>query len=117
MGVIRVIFYLFLITSLPDTAGGESNPPVKRHHALLPEDTLRCFASGYDVYIIQVCYSRILFTCVSLSLTLLRRLFLLRTSAKCASTLCPRFGVGCSLLSYLSSLLFYLSSFFPIFVG
>ena len=28
------------------------------------------------------------------SLTLLRRLFLLRTSAKCASTLCPRFGVG-----------------------
>ena len=30
------------------------------------------------------------------SLTLLRRLFLLRTSTKCASTLCPRFGVGSS---------------------
>jgi hypothetical protein len=27
-------------------------------------------------------------------LTLLRRLFLLRTSAKSASSLCPRFGVG-----------------------
>ena len=34
MGVIRVIFYLFLITSLPDTAGGEGNPTVKRHHVL-----------------------------------------------------------------------------------
>ena len=40
---------------MPDTAGGEGNPPVKRHHALLPEDTHRCFASGYDVYIIHVC--------------------------------------------------------------
>ena len=30
MGVIRVIFYLILITSLPDTAGGEGNPTVKR---------------------------------------------------------------------------------------
>ena len=39
---------------MPDTAGDEGNPPVKRHHALLPEDTLRCFASGYDVYIIHV---------------------------------------------------------------
>ena len=27
------------ITSLPDTVGGEGNPPVKRHHALLHEDT------------------------------------------------------------------------------
>ena len=49
MGVIRVIFYLFLITSLPDTAGGEGNPPVKRHHAISPEDTHRCYAAGYDV--------------------------------------------------------------------
>ena len=113
MGAIRVIFYLFyifhlLITSLPDTAGGEGNPPLKRRHALFPEDTHRCYAAGYDV---------VLFTCVSLFLILLRRLFLLRTSAKCASTLCPRFGIGSSLLSYLPSLLFYLSSFFPIFVG
>ena len=54
----KSLLYYLLITSLPDTAGGEGNPTVKRHHALLPEDTHRCFASGYDVG---------LFTCVSLS--------------------------------------------------
>ena len=43
-----LLFYL-LITSLPDTTGGEGNPPVRRHHALFPEDTHRCFAAGYDV--------------------------------------------------------------------
>ena len=39
------------------------------------------------------------------SLILLRRLFLLRTSAKYASILCPRFGVGSSFIFHLSSLL------------
>ena len=40
MGVIRVIFYLFLITSLPDTAGGEGNLPLKRHHAILHSNAI-----------------------------------------------------------------------------
>ena len=43
-----LLFYLH-ITSLPDTVGGEGNPPLRRHHALLPEDTHRCDAAGYDV--------------------------------------------------------------------
>ena len=47
--MIRVLY--FYITSLPDTAGGEGNPPVNRRYAILPEDTHRCFASGYDVEI------------------------------------------------------------------
>ena len=40
-------FKIIFFTSLPDTAGGDGNPPVKV--APLPEDTLRCFAAGYDV--------------------------------------------------------------------
>ena len=44
---------------MPDTIGGEGNPPLKRHYALFPEDTHRCYAAGYDV---------ILFMRVSLSL-------------------------------------------------
>jgi hypothetical protein len=43
-----LLFYL-LITSLPDTTGGEGNPPLRRHLAIFPEDTHRCFAAGYDV--------------------------------------------------------------------
>ena len=42
---------MLLFTSLPDTTGGDGNPPVKV--APLPEDTLRCFAAGYDVVFLQ----------------------------------------------------------------
>ena len=51
--MIRVLY--FHIKSLPDAVGGEDNPPVNRLLAILPEDTHRCFASGYDV---------VLFTCI-----------------------------------------------------
>ncbi|MBQ5898640.1 MAG: hypothetical protein IIW87_01795 [Alistipes sp.] len=43
-----MLFYL-LITSLPDTAGDEGNPPLRCHLAIFPEDTHRCYAAGYDV--------------------------------------------------------------------
>ena len=45
----KSLLYYLLITSLPDTAGGEGNPPLKCHLAIFPEDTHRCFAAGYDV--------------------------------------------------------------------
>ena len=43
------IFFSF--TSLPDTAGGDGNPPGSTTNS--PEDTLRYCVAGYDVFCIS----------------------------------------------------------------
>jgi hypothetical protein len=37
------------VTSFPDTAGGEGNPPLNSTSCSLPEDAHRCTAAGHDV--------------------------------------------------------------------